>query len=236
MQRDVGERLLTYLDRQPGLPEVLLDLGCGTGYFQAPLQARFPRANYLGVDIAPGMVSYAREKAGGEGGWLLGDAEDLPLASGSIDLVFSSLALQWCYRLDHLFAELARVLKPGGKCVFTTLGPHTLKELRESWAAADGFQHVNTFLPLEALQEAAGRVPGVVLELEQQTVQLHYDRVRDLLGELKVIGAHNMNPSRPVGLASRGALTGMLKAYEQWRTGEGLPATWDVIFGVLEVK
>ena len=91
--------------------------------------------------------------------WLVADAEALPLVNDSVDLVFSSLALQWCYRPDHLFAELARVLKPGGICVFTSLGPDTLRELRAAWAAVDAHQHVNAFLPAgELVPGQSGRI------------------------------------------------------------------------------
>ena len=73
------------------------------------------------------------------------------------------------------------------------------------------------------------------MRLERRTYELAYTRVRDLLRELKALGAHNMNPHRPAGLTSRRALQGMLRAYEQWRKPDGsLPATYDVVFAVLE--
>jgi malonyl-CoA O-methyltransferase len=234
LQRDVGTQLLSRLDQLPSTPATVLDLGCGTGHFHTDLQRRFPHAHYLGLDLAEGMVEYARGRSQGTSSWLVGDAEALPLASNSVDLVFSSLAVQWCYRPEHLFAELARVLRPGGCCVFTSLGPDTLYELRAAWAAVDTHQHVNTFLPPAELAGAVDRVPGVQLQLLSQQFRMEYQRVRDLLTELKTLGAHNMNTDRPTGLTSRRALQGMLQAYEAWRDNGVLPATYDVIFGVLE--
>ncbi len=234
LQREVGEQLLSLLDRLQCQPTTILDLGCGTGFFHAALEARFPGSHYLGLDLAPGMVGFARQREGGDAGWVVGDAEALPLAGASVDLVFSSLALQWSDRPDLLFAELARVLKPGGLCVFTSLGPGTLRELRDAWAAVDSYQHVNTFVPPAVLREAAAAVPGASLQLEEKVFATHYERVRDLLDELKALGAHNMNRNRPSGLASRRALQGMLKAYENCRSEGLLPATYDVIFGTLE--
>lgn len=236
LQRDVGERLLGYLDAWPGEATRVLDLGCGTGYFCPALLARYPDAQYLGLDLAAGMVDFARRRSSPACAWLVADAESLPLASGSVDLVFSSLAVQWCYRPEHLFAELARVLRPGGWCVFTSLGPETLSELRSAWGAVDGHQHVNKFLPPAELVAAAARVPDVVLTLEDRPYRMEYARVRDLLDELKALGAHNMNRQRPLGLTSRRALQGMLQAYETRRTDGVLPATYDVIFGVLEKR
>ena len=231
LQRDVGGRLLTRLAGGNPAATVVLDLGCGTGYFRSGLQARFPAAAYIGLDLAPGMVAYARDGAAGESLWLVGDAEALPLAQCSVDLVFSSLAIQWCQRPELLFAELARVLKPGGRCVFTTLGPATLHELRQSWASVDQRQHVNNFLPPSSLQAAAAGVRGIALHLDSEHYCMHYRRVADLLAELKALGAHNMNRDRPAGLTSRKTVQGMLQAYEAWRVEGLLPASYDVIFG-----
>ncbi len=233
LQRDVGTRLLDELAGLDVNPARILDLGCGTGHFQPHLAHRFPGAEYVGLDIAEGMVNYARDHCGQAARWVVGDAESLPLAAGSVDLVFSSLAIQWCYRPDLLFAELARVLRPGGVCLFTSLGPETLRELRAAWAAVDRHQHVNTFLPAEQLQSAAGRIPGLALRLASRHFSMRYDRAADLLRELKTLGAHNLNRGRPGGLTGRRALQRMFDAYEPWRQGGLLPATYDVLFGVL---
>jgi malonyl-CoA O-methyltransferase len=230
----VGTHLLGELDKVKVYPEVVLDLGCGTGYFQPQLQSQFPDAHYIGLDLARGMVEYAREQFPQVRSWLVADAETLPLAAHSVDLIFSSLAVQWCHNPRQLYAELARVLKPGGRCVFTSLGPDTLKELRAAWAAVDSHQHVNEFHPIELLQEAAAATPGMSLSLRSEKFVMEYTRVRELLDELKTLGAHNMNRGRQTGLTGRRALQGMLQAYEAWRRDETLPATYDVLFGVLE--
>ncbi|WP_082850005.1 malonyl-ACP O-methyltransferase BioC [Halioglobus sp. HI00S01] len=233
LQRDVGDRLLASINALPEAPEKVLDLGSGTGHFSAALRQRFPDATYIGVDLAEGMVRYAREVHPQAGEWLVGDAEALPLASASVDLVFSSLAIQWCLRPELLFAEVARVLRPGGRCAFTSLGPATLHELRSSWAAVDEYQHVNEFLPLERLDQAAARTPGIALQVDIEPFCMEYRQVRELLNELKTLGAHNVNRDRPVGLTGRRALQGMLQAYEQWRRDGLLPASYEVYFGTL---
>ena len=235
LQRDVGAALMSRLDGLAVDAETVLDLGSGTGYFQPLLGQRFPEAAYLGLDLAEGMVRYARGQHGEAAQWLVGDAEMLPLAAASVDLVFSSLALQWCQRPELLFAEFARVLRPGGYCVFTSLGPETLRELRAAWAAADQYQHVNSFLPVDELQQSCAGVPQLRLSLSVQQYQMRYGRVRDLLHELKTLGAHNVNSQRSSGLTGRRALQDMMQAYEDWRTQDGmLPASYEVIFGVVE--
>lgn len=238
LQRDVGERLLQRLEGIQGEVGTLLDLGCGTGYFQPALARRFPRANYIGLDIATGMLDYARRERCKAGCWVAGDAEQLPLAADSVDLVFSSLAIQWCQRPEALFAELGRVLRPGGVCVFSTLGPATLKELRSAWAAVDTHPHVNEFLPAAALEQASSGAGQAGLSLECERFCMYYGRVRELVDELKTLGAHNMNNGRQAGLGGRRALAGMVQAYERFREGGReagrLPASYEVYFGHLE--
>lgn len=236
LQRDVGSELLGELEAIAEQPANVLDLGSGTGYFYPHLQSRYPAANYTGLDLAEGMVAYSRSRFPAAGQWLVADAESLPLAAESMDLVFSSLALQWCYRPQLLFAELARILRPGGRCVFATLGPDTLQELRGAWAAVDEHQHVNSFLPAAELHRAAQSVPGIELSLRSRPYRMEYSQVRELLNELKTLGAHNVNRNRPAGLTGRRALQGMLRAYEHYRQDGTLPATYEVYFGVLEKR
>ena len=234
LQRDVGLSLLERCPAQLTVSGRVLDLGSGTGYFCPALCQRFPNAIYVGLDIAQGMIEHARTVSGSSCLWLVGDAEQIPLASASVDFVFSSLALQWSDRPDLLLAELARVLKPGGRCLFTSLGPGTLRELRQAWAAVDQHQHVNTFLEAGQLLAAAGVLPGVSLIIEKQPFVMYYDSVAELLRELKTLGAHNMNDGRPAGLTSRRKLRAMFDGYEQFRAQGRLPASYDVLVGTLE--
>lgn len=238
LQRAVGNALLARLDTASVQPSTVLDLGCGTGAFSSALAERYPTATRIGLDLADGMVAYAREggdhSPGGLQQWLVGDAEFLPLASDSVDLVFSSLAVQWCKRPQLLFAEILRVLRPGGRCVFATLGPGTLNELRDAWASVDAHQHVNHFFSTEELSRAVSVVPLAQLHLEAESLVMEYARVKDLLLELKALGAHNVNRRRANGLTSPAALRQMQRAYETKRRGGQLPATYDVIYGILE--
>jgi malonyl-CoA O-methyltransferase len=127
-------------------------------------------------------------------------------------------------------AEMLRVLAPGGSCVFSTLGPATLCELRRAWAQVDGDEHVNRFTPLVEVENAMRAAGFSDIGMETCVLQLHYAELGELLRELKTLGAHNVNRARPGGLTGRRRLQGLLDAYETERLGGQLPATYEVAY------
>jgi malonyl-CoA O-methyltransferase len=235
LQERVRNELLGRLDELKITPQAILDLGAGTGHATRALKRRYPKALTVAVDIAPGML--ARAKA--QSRWLRrfervrADAYALPFRAASFDLVFSSLMLQWCDDLDSAFAELARVLKPGGLLLFSTFGPGTLAELRDSWAAADGQpNHVNHFFDPPTIGSVLMHAGLAEPVLDVDRLVVTYPDAMTLMRELKAIGAHNVTRGRTRGLTSRRRLAAMIAAYETLRRDGKLPATYEVIHAV----
>ncbi|WP_226664552.1 malonyl-ACP O-methyltransferase BioC [Microbulbifer aggregans] len=230
LQRAVCRQLLGQADAFGGWePRRILDLGSGTGYGSELLRRRYPDAEIIALDIAQPMLAYAREHRPHANRYIAADAEQLPLADGTVDLVFSSFALQWCYRLPQLFAEIRRVTAPGGRALVSTLGPDTLHELKDSWARVDDGVHVNRFLPAEDWHGAA-RGSGLAGTLEREMRVLHFDSVTALMRELKSIGAQNVNRGAGKGLLSRARLRQLADAYDRFRVKAGLPASYEVLY------
>lgn len=242
LQRQTGDELLERLSLVTLKPKRVLDLGVGTGRNLSLLAKRYPEAQLLALDIAPAMLQQARQryqKASGLKRWLpyskvpyylAGDAEHLPLADNSVDLVFANLALQWCDpRIS--FAEIQRILRPEGLLMFTTLGPDTLRELRQSWAEVDDFPHVNMFYDMHDVGEAmmAAGLAEPVLDTDRYT--LTYDSAMALMKDLKVLGARNVNSARRRGLTGKDTIRYVAEAYEQFRRDDLLPATYEVVYG-----
>jgi SAM-dependent methyltransferase len=101
-----------------GEPARILEIGCGTGAGTAQLKARFPEADITGVDLSPEMIRIATAKVPGVT-FEPADASRLPFPDGSFDLVAQN-------NVPVYFAEIARVLAPGGRVLITsTLGPAT---------------------------------------------------------------------------------------------------------------
>ncbi|MGB0468301.1 MAG: malonyl-ACP O-methyltransferase BioC [Pontibacterium sp.] len=232
LQRDVGYRLL---EKLPDLkPEVVMDLGSGTGYFTPRLKQQFSEATLLSLDLAEGMLNFSREtRPVPDTHWICADAESLPLADDSVDLIFSSLAIQWCESPGVLFSEISRILRPGGCFLFSTLGPETLYELRNAWAQVDNLVHVNRFMHSKNLQQ--DMPVGLTAEhFETELKICRYNKLRELTRELKELGAHNMNAGQPSGLTGRARVRAFNTAYESMRHTEGyLPATYQVYYGLI---
>jgi len=228
LQHQVGEELIAGLVANSELKK-LIDLGCGTGYHWGHLQAQFPSAQVTGVDLSPAMLAYAASRHP-EGHWLCGDAEDLPLEDQSQELIFSNFALQWCSDLPRLCGELLRVLKPGGQLCFAVPGPQTLSELRGAWQQVDAEVHVNRFYSLGDWQSALEQAGFSQVELQTTNQVQRHSSVRELLMELKNVGAHNNNAGKQNTLTGKQHLQALYAAYEDYRQADGtIPATWEII-------
>ncbi|KZY38146.1 MULTISPECIES: malonyl-ACP O-methyltransferase BioC [unclassified Oleiphilus] len=232
-QRWTADRLLSKISLNDC--RRMIDLGCGTGYSSDKLKERFSSAEYMGVDLSVDMLTYARSQHAADGQfWLAGDAENLPIASSSHDLVFSSLAIQWCADLPKMFAEVQRILKPGGMFAFSTLIDGSLFELKEAWHEVDELQHVNEFGSFQEHKRALDNIAFDVRTFSQEAKVLRYSSVRELTRELKMLGAHNITAHRPTGMTGKAKLRDFVSAYEAKRVEGGyLPATYQVLWGVL---
>ncbi|GGY87046.1 hypothetical protein GCM10011613_35300 [Cellvibrio zantedeschiae] len=229
LQRTVGDSLLKKIN-QNSQAEVVIDLGCGTGYFTPQLQSQFPQALIVGVDLAEGMLHFAREQHDGQKNWLCSDAEKLPFADQSVDLIYSNFALQWCSNLLRLFAELKRILKPGGELIFTTLGPATLHELKSAWQQVDDRIHVNQFHERDELLKDLQQQGFAQVEFEHNPAVMEFESLSDLTRSLKALGAQNVNRGRATGLTGRKTVQAFKQAYENFRRNNLLPATYDVFY------
>lgn len=235
LQQQVRQEMLSRLDLIKISPQAILDAGCGTGHASRALQKRYKRAAVYSLDLALGMLQRCAaqqswvKKIRGSKKLLCGDIEQLPIASDSLNLVWSNLALQWCNELDQSFAEMMRVLQPGGLFIFSTFGPDTLKELRV--ASHNGNTHVSRFIDMHDIGDALTRAgfSAPVLDVEHYT--LTYPDVKSVMLDLKAIGAHNATQGRGRGLAGKGFLTQLASQYEQFRVDGTLPATFEVVYG-----
>ena len=155
----------------------------------------------------------------------------LPLAPNSMNLVWSSLALQWAHDLEATLKGFHQVLAPGGLLMFATFGPDTLKELRAAFMSIDDAPHVNRFIDLHDIGDMLIHAGFASPVMEMEMLTLTYADLKTLMRDLKGIGAHNAATTRRRGLLGKSAWTRLEQAYESHRLEGRLPATFEVIYG-----
>nr|MBL8411192.1 malonyl-ACP O-methyltransferase BioC [Dechloromonas sp.] len=223
IQRDICHDLLAMLPEALA-PATLLDAGCGTGYALPLLHRCFPESTCLALDLAPGML----HRIGTGTHRIAADLEHLPLAAASVDLYWSSLAVQWC-DLAHTLDEARRVLRPDGQLALATLGTETFRELRLAFAGVDEHRHTLAFHTAAELEAIAGQAGFSRLSLDRRFKTAHYPDFRTLLRAVKAIGANQLGEGRRTRPLGRTAFAAAEAAYESLRQPAGLPLTYDVL-------
>ena len=231
---EVRTRLLGSLDYlDDTVPAVVLDLGSGTGHAAAAMKKRWPKSQVLALDLSLSMLRQSRRQAG----WwrpfprLCADARALPLADGSVGLVFANLSLAWMEDLPAVFAGLRRVLRPGGLLLCSSFGPETLGELQAAFTGEHEPPQPIPLLPIagfgDAMVAAGFRDPV----LDRDLFTLTWPDLRALLRELRATGMGNALARRRRGLTGRGRFAAASAACEALRDEQGrLPSTWEVIY------
>jgi SAM-dependent methyltransferase len=98
-------------------PRAVLELAAGTGILTAELVRALPAANVTATDLNPDMVSWAARTVPAAT-WLVADAKTLEFADASFDLVACQFGVMFFPDKPAAFAEVARVLRPGGTLLF----------------------------------------------------------------------------------------------------------------------
>jgi arsenite methyltransferase len=196
--------------------ETVLDLGSGPG-LDAFLAARHvgPGGRVIGVDMTPEMIERARDGARQVGlsqvEFRQGRLEDLPVEDDSIDAVTSNCVINLVPDKARVFAETARVLRPGGRLVISDIvldaplpeavgedlmayvGCVAGAELRDDYFAAlrdAGLSEIEVLSDVDALQLLGGEIPAEAAALLERTGT----RVEDLRGRVRSVTYRAVKP------------------------------------------
>jgi malonyl-CoA O-methyltransferase len=220
MEAEVGARMLGRLDYVKLAPRRILDAGSGPGREAKALTRRYPKAQLLALDFALPVLRGARRRFFEKKLLVCGDIVQLPLADGSIDLLWSNMALHWAADPAAALREFERVLAPQGLLMFSTLGPDTLKELR----AAAGAARVHAFVDMHDVGDmlvAAGFAAPVI---DMEMLEITYADGGTLLQDLRRSGQTSARADRARGLVGR--------RFDARLRAQLLPrATFEVVYG-----
>jgi malonyl-CoA O-methyltransferase len=217
LESEVGGRMLERLDYVKIAPRRVLDAGSGPSREAKALLRRYPKAQLLAVDFALPML---RRRFFEKRIPVCGDIVQLPFAAGSIDLVWSNMALHWAVDAAAALREFERVLAPDGLLMLSTLGPDTLKELR----AVAGAARVHAFIDMHDVGDMLVGAGFAAPVIDMEMIEMQYAPGKDLLADLRASGQTSARADRARGLAGR-SFDARLRAALAPR------ATFEVVYG-----
>lgn len=236
LARRMDERL-AYVKYEP---RRILDVGCGGGADFPLLASRYPQAERIGVDFVLPALRRAKEERGffqrllgprrNDPQLIVADAQALPMARASVQMVWSNLLLNWLHDPMPALREMSRVLEVGGLVMFASLGPDTLKELRACLPAGAG-ERVHRFVDMHDLGDCLVKAGFADPVMDMEILTLTYPSFDALIEELRRSGSTNASTARPRGLAGKAGWARARAAYERLRQAERLPVTVEVIYG-----
>ena len=250
LYREMARRMAERLDMVRLKPARILDAGCGLGADRLALQQRYPEAEWLGLDLSEAMLRQGRSADQAARGFLrrwwsaarapknsrlVASLDAVPLATHSVDLVWSNAALHWLDDLPATFRELHRVLGIGGLLMFSVFGPDTLKELRQALSAVDAraAARMQAFTDMHDIGDMLVHAGFSDPVMDMETLTLTYADPWQALRELQRAGS--VSAQITASTAPRGLTTRCLwdRVFECWpRDADGrYPLTFELVQG-----
>lgn len=228
---EAAERLADRLDDITRRFPKALDLGCRDGVLARVLRGRGGIETLVNADIT---ADFARRAPAPR---LVADAEALPFAAQSFDLVLSTLDLHWVNDLPGALLQLRHVLKPDGLLLMSLLGRETLGELRRALLDAELAEEggagprVSPFADLRDLGHLLQRAGFALPVVDSDTIEVTYPDALALMRELRAMGETNAVTERRRGFTRRATLVRASAIYaEMFGRADGrIPATFQII-------
>lgn len=195
LHKEIGRELVKKtlkLDAQ-----VIVDVGCGTGYAANKAKFFYPDSTIIGLDIAEGMLVKAQELHEGIAiDWIQADAQYLPFKNNSVDLLLSNLAYQWAADLNKAFAEAYRSLKQKGVLNITLFGGRTCHELFDALLSTNKEFKYRIIPTVDDVRTAMSQAGFDDIKVDFELIKIEFGSIHDLLGWLRDIGANNMGDNK----------------------------------------
>ncbi|MDQ2993868.1 MAG: methyltransferase domain-containing protein [Pseudomonadota bacterium] len=217
VQREITDRLLERLDYMLIQPQAILELG--EGLATEALQNRFPNATVVTKNIVEIFDASTH-------------ALRLPCENASQQLIVANLVLHWCVDPKQVLTEIRRVLRADGVLLFSTMGPDSLRELRQAFAEVDNQHHVHEFLDMHDLGDVLQELGYVDPVVDMHTLRVKYPDVIDLCRDLQHLGASNVHLDRHRGLFGKKKWQRVLQAYRAQNNEGNVYASYELVFGL----
>ena len=218
LQKSMAERLATYLPEIA--PSHILELGCGTGVFTRHLLT-MPINKLTLNDISPVMIDTLKSRLciPSNTKFLIGNAEKISF--GKTDLICANAVFQWFLNPMVTLTHLKSSLNKTGTLLFSTFGPETLMEFRETAKIINpvplfSLKHWENFI-----KNSGYRLNSIDIEKRK----IFSPTTLNLMKNLQQIGA------APVRLFNAGELRKLIRDYDKrFATEQGVYATWEIFY------
>jgi NADH dehydrogenase [ubiquinone] 1 alpha subcomplex assembly factor 5 len=228
---EAAERLTERLDDMTRPFPQALDLGCRAGVLARRLAGRCGIERLVHADAT---VAYARLVPAPA---LLAEAEALPFAPGSFDLVLSNLDLHWTNDLPGALLQLRHALKPDGLLLASLFAGGTLAELRQAWLEAElaeeggASPRVAPFADARDLGHLLQRAGFALPVVDTDTIRVTYPDALALMRDLRAMGESNAVRERRRQFTRRATLMRAVLRYAELFAGaEGrIPASFELV-------
>ena len=232
MQVRAADEVMSLLDNV-GVPERILEIGCGTGLLTRQLVTAFPEAEIVALDLSPSMAEEARQSLETDRStrFLAGGMEQL-VDTGSFDLVTSSSSIHWMIPLVGVFETVTGILRPGGCFVFSIMLNGTLQELREARAHAAPHKMPAARLPeTQEVLEHLGAPAYEILWHEEKTFRAVHGSAADFLQSIHeqgLTGGPYSSSGKPL---TRSEIEKLIVRYDEQfsANGDGVYATYRLL-------
>ena len=228
IQKEVSLRMIEKLKFIKISPKNILDLGCGTGHLSLLLKSLYPHAHITCLDFSPEMLYQCKLK---EPGFetICADIENLPFKTSQYDIIVSSLTLHWCKDIKKIFYDVYNALNKNGIFVFTTVGPDTLKELKETYKLIDERDHVNTFHDMHIYGDLLLNIGFDDPVIDVEKIVMEYPSVQDIFNSIKKIGANTLTNNHE-NIITKSMYKKIIDLYPKTEKTT-YPVTYEVIYG-----
>ncbi len=212
----LNETLLQRLAILNKAPETIVSLIAGPSILTQALRNRYPQATLTEIDYTLLQV----------------EKKPLPLDVHSVDLVFCPMVLHWCVAPELLLQDIQRILKPGGVCLFSVLGPDTLKELRQALLSLSAKPYLPTFTDMHHWGDLLHRLKFANPVVDVDYFNVYYNNFEQLMRKLRTQSAIYFSQEVNKGLITPRQWQALEQAYEAHRDEQGLRITVEMIYGI----
>ncbi|MDF1760859.1 MAG: methyltransferase domain-containing protein [Coxiellaceae bacterium] len=210
LQQEMAKRLLQRLQYVRLQPNVIVDLGCATGWLSSDLQALYPNSTIIALDFAEQRLRHASEYPCQP---LVSDMHAIALQADSVDCIVANDSLHWAVEPAMVIQECMRILKPGGLLMFATVGPDTLQELRLACHQVGLAERVSTFMDMHDIGDLLAHNGFSDPVMDREELQLQYRSIKTLCRDIHRLGASQSADKVSTGLITPRQWQRLIDAY-----------------------